>query len=252
MTEELQELGLSYYESKALGILFKKKLSLKQLSKEAEIPFGKIYSVVKRLREKDLVKENNSRPKLVYVENVSEIMTRLIKEKQNKDKAIREKLREIATSIDKVKEKKTAFFQIGTSVSDNREIQMRTFKEAESEVLQVLNIHHKPKSNRESKTLWEKEIVKAVKRGVKFKAIYPKDTDIPKILKNLNKQNPKSFQIKRFNTDFVRCDIIDEKKVLLKIVQADPLQFGGVLFIENESLANNLKKIFEEMWEQAE
>jgi sugar-specific transcriptional regulator TrmB len=251
MIEELQELGLSYYESKALGVLFKKTLSLKQLSKEAEIPFGKIYSVVKNLREKNLVKENNSRPKLVYVENVSDIMARLIKEKQNKNKAIREKLREIATSIDKSKEKKTAFFQIGTSVLDNRKIQMRTFKEAEFEVLQILNIHHKPKSNRESKTLWEKEIVKAVKKGVKFKAIYPKKTVLPKILKKLHKTNPKALQIKRFNTDFVRCDIIDEKKVLLKIVQDDPLQFGGVLFIENESLADNLKKIFEEMWEQA-
>jgi hypothetical protein len=57
------------------------------------------------------------------------------------------------------------------------------------------------------------------------------------------------FQVKRFDTDFIRCDIIDKKKVLLKIVQPDPMNFGGVFFIEDEKLAENLIRIFNEMWE---
>lgn len=252
MIEELKQFGLSYYESKVLEILFKEKLSLRELSKKAEIPFGKVYSVVKSLKGKNLVQETNSRPKLVYIENASDIISKLIKEKQEKDKSILEKLREFSTTIDKERKRESKFFQIGTNIQENKEIQLRSFIEAENEVLQILNIHHKPKSNRESKTLWEKEIEKAVKRDVVFKAIYPKNRILPKILQKLNKKYPQFFQVKRIDTDFVRCDIVDGKKVLLKLVQEDPLQFGGVLFIENEKLAENLIKIFNEMWEQAD
>jgi len=251
MIEELKQLGLSNYEAKALEVLFKNKENLRDLSKKAGVPFGKIYSVIKNLKEKNLIQETNSRPKLVYVENASSIISRLIKEKQDKEKAILEKLSELSSEIDKEKQRESKFFQIGTTTEENKRIQLRTFKEAENEVLQILNIHHKPSSNRESKTLWEKEIEKAVKRNVAFKAIYPKKIILPKILQKLNKNSAK-FQIKRFDTDFIRCDIVDGKKVLLKLVQEDPLQFGGILFVENERLAENLTKIFNEMWEQGE
>ena len=174
-----------------------------------------------------------------------------MKEKQEKERGMNEKLREIATEIDKSKDKPTSFFQVGTTIEDNKKIQLRTFIEAESEVLQILNLHHKPKLNRASKTLWEKEIVNAVKRGVVFRAIYPKEAELPKIIKKLNRSQPNKFQVKRLDTDFARCDIIDGKKVLIKLTYQDPLQFGGVLFVENEKLADNLTRIFNEMWEQA-
>lgn len=252
MFEELKSLGLDNYESKALNSLLKEQLNLKELSKKSEIPFGKVYSVVKSLKEKGFVKETNSRPKLIYVENASEVLAMLINEKQRKERLLIDNLRQKATEIDKQKGKHTPFFQIGTSVEDNKKIQLRTFVEAEKEVLQILNIHHKPKSNRESKTIWEKEINDAVNRGVIFKSLYPKKIILPKILMNLNKKYPNKFQVRRFDTDFTRCDIIDNKKVLIKLVQEDPMQFGGVLFIENEKLAENLKRIFYELWRQAE
>jgi sugar-specific transcriptional regulator TrmB len=133
MIEGLKRLGLNYYESKVLEVLLKEKLSLQELSKKAEIPFGKVYSVVKGLKGKKVVMETNSRPKLVYVENASDIIARLIKEKQEKEKSNLEKLREIATEIDKLNKRETKFFQIGTTVEENREIQLRTFIEAEDE-----------------------------------------------------------------------------------------------------------------------
>ncbi len=252
MINKLKLIGLDHYESKALSILLKEKVTLRELSKKSYIPFGKVYSVIKRLKELGLVNETNSRPKLVYVENASKVISKLIKEKQEKNKDIINHLREFATEIDKDKGRTTKFFQIGTNVQDNKEIQLRSFNEAEEEVLQILNIHHKPKSNRENKTIWEKAIVNIIKRGVVLKSIYPKKTILPKVLQELNEKNPEKFQIKRFDTDFVRCDIIDGKKSLIKLVHQDPLQFGGILFIENENLADNLTKIFKEMWEQAD
>jgi sugar-specific transcriptional regulator TrmB len=252
MQHELKYFGLENYESKALEILLKEKLSLRELSRKAKIPFGKIYSVIKGLKEKNLVMENNSRPKLVYVENASEIISRLIKEKQEKEKAMIEKIREIAIGIDKERNRTTKFFQMGISDEERKKIQLRSFEEAEEEVLQILNIYHNPDINRTSKTVYEGEIEKAIGRGVIFKAIYPKNIELPKILAELNKKNPEKFQVKRFNTDFVRCDIIDGKKVLIKLAQKDVRNSGGVLFIENEKLAENLERIFAAFWDQAD
>ena len=188
MIEELKSLNLKYYERKAVEILLKEKLNLKELSKKAGIPFGKVYSTIKSLKEKGLIKETNSRPKLIYIDNASDIISKLINEKQKRDNLITESLREIAAEIDNKKGKETNFFQIGVTQEDNKRIQLRTFDEAKEEVLQILNIYHKPKSNRESKTIWEKAKADAIKRGITFKTIYPKKIVIPKIIQNLHKK----------------------------------------------------------------
>ena len=91
MIEELISLGLEYYEAKALIALLKDKMSLDELSRKSGIPFGKVYSVIKKLKERNIVSETNSRPKLVYIENASEVIGRLIEEKQEKDKEDRGK-----------------------------------------------------------------------------------------------------------------------------------------------------------------
>jgi sugar-specific transcriptional regulator TrmB len=249
MIEELMGLGLGYYESKALSVLLKEGLNLRELSKKAGIPFGKVYSIVKSLKEKGLVDETNSRPKLIYVENASEALSRLIRARQKQHEQIIDTIKETAALIDNGKGKASRFFEIGTTYKDNQRIQMRTFIEAEKEVLQILNIYHKPKANRPSKTAWEREIEKAVNRGVLFKCIYPKAIILPDILQKLNKSKPDCFQVKRLDTDYARCDIIDRNKVLLKLVQQDPLQFGGILFFENQKFAENLAKVFDAMWE---
>lgn len=91
--------------------------------------------------------------------------------------------------------------------------------------------------------------MKAIERGVRFKSVYPKGAVLPRMLEKLD---PDKFSVRRYDTDFIRCDIIDDRKVMLKLVQPDPMHFGGIFFIENENLVSNLKKIFYEFWEQGE
>jgi len=249
MEREFIELGLGNYESKILNALINKSLNLRELSQKSGVPFGKIYSVVKNLIKKDLVMETNTRPKLVYIENASELIKKLMREKDRSHAELRKHLINLASTIDKNKGRDTPFFEIGTTIKDNMKIQLRTFNEAEKEVLQILNVYHKPNSNRKSKTIWEKSIAKAISRGVKFKCIYPELIQLPEMINKFANSKDNSFQIKRYNTYFTRCDIVDSKKVLLKLVQEDPIQFGGVIFIEDESLARNLKNIFNGMWE---
>lgn len=249
--KEFEELGLSYYESNALEILLKESLTPKELSKKSRIPLGKVYSVILSLEHKNLVKQSKTRPKKIYIENASSVIDVLISKKQDEHEQLLSNVRKMAAEIDLSKSQPTKFFEIGTTAEDNKSIQSRTFNEAQKEVCQILNINHKPKSNRTSKSLWEKEIENAIKRGVIFRTIYPENCEIPVQLGKLNKTMPEKFQIRRLNTTFARCDVIDNKKVLIKLVHQDPINFGGVLFIENEKLAINLKKIFEQMWGEA-
>jgi len=251
MIEELKSLGLGHYEAKALEILFKERVSLRELSKKSNIPFGKVYSVVKELKKIGIVLETNSRPKLVYVDDASDIISKLLKEKNEKEKALNDRLREIAMSIDKERNKPSKFFELGISGEERKKIQLRMFNEAEEEILQILNIHHNPSINRQSKNEYEKAHERSVKRGVKTMAIYPKEVILPRILEKLSKKYPDNFQVKRFNTDFPRCDIIDGKKVLIKLAHEDLASPGGTIFFENERFAQNLVKIFSQYWEEA-
>jgi sugar-specific transcriptional regulator TrmB len=243
-----QEFGLSYYESKALDVLLREHVTPKQLSRRAGVPPGKVYSVIAGLRRRGIIDETESRPKQLYIPDPSAAIARLISQRQHQDEALYAELRRLASEAAAVRSQPSRFFQLGTTIEENKEIQLRTFTEAQREVCQIINIHHKPRSNRQSKTAWEKEIDAAIHRGVSFRAIYPKATALPQLLQKLPKEQ---FCVRRLDTDFIRCDIIDGKKVLLKLVHEDPLAFGGIVFIEDERFARNLQRIFEQFWEQA-
>ena len=251
MLEHLQNLGLSYYESKAFEVVLKEQVSVKELWKKAGIPAGKVYSVLKLLQQRNLVSITNDRPKKVFVANASDALGCLIEKAQKRQEKVLGELRAFATVLDAGKSQPSSFFDMGTTVDDNRRIQLRSFQEAKKEVCQILNMHHKPSSNRSSKTVWEKEIEKAVRRGVAFRCLYPKDCVLPPLLESLHQKNPAQFQVRRQDTNFPRCDIVDEKKVLVKLVHQDAVAFGGVIFVENERFARNLKSVFEQFWEEA-
>jgi len=249
---ELQQLGLSYYEAKALVVLFSERFTLKELSKKAKIPYGKIYSVTKALAARGYLEQSATRPKLISARNASDIMMALIKQKQSSTETLFQQVREHATLLDKQEKRSTKFFEIGSTLEDNKRIQLRIFQESQKEILQILNNYHKPKSNRESKGVWEEAIVAAVHRGVRIKALYPVSTVLPTILEKLHQQHPDKFQVRRFDTFFSRCDIADGNKVLIKIVYDDPIHFGGVIYVEHEQLARNLTAIFHRFWKEAE
>lgn len=241
--------GLSHYESKAFETILQGKITAKQLSKKAGIPFGKIYSVINSLLKQNLVDETDDRPKTYFVSEPAKAVGRLIEKKEKEDELLLNKARSLAIQAEATFKGRSDFFELGTTQEDNKKIQQRSFAEAKKEVCQIINIHHKPFINRAIKLTWEKEIQNAVKRGVTFRCIYPIDVEIPTLLKKLPKDK---FQIRRLDTNFARCDITDKKKVCIKLMHQDAMSFGGIIFLENEKFAKNLQTIFETFWNEAE
>ena len=251
MFKELKELGMNNYEAKALAALLKEELTPKELSKRAGIPLGKVYSVLKPLESRGVVQRTEGKPCRLFVESPSNALKDLLKARQAKDEALFESVRSTASTLEALKGGNSRFFDLGTTLDDARRIQSRAFNEAEKEFLQILNVHHRPGFNRENKALWEREIAKAVKRGVKFKSIYPVKAPVPRLLDELMRETPESFQVRRLDTTFPRCDVVDSRKALVKLVNEDPANYGGVIFVENEAFARHLKKVFEQLWLEA-
>jgi sugar-specific transcriptional regulator TrmB len=258
------EFGFNYYEDKALEAVIRESLTVKELIKKTNIPPGKVYSVLKSLSKRGIISVSSSRPQKYYIEAPAKLLSSLIEQKQSLDEDIISKARLLASSIPK--NEKDYFIKIGTTREDNKEIQLKIFRDAKVEVLQILNSLHKPEMNRAQKEEWENAIKDAINRGVKFRALYHTSTKIPENILKLadNKRQSEAlsisdkseklagrFEIRRTTNDTYRIDIVDNKKVLLKIVYDDPLIFGGLIFVENEKLAKNLKLLFEDMWKKA-
>jgi sugar-specific transcriptional regulator TrmB len=254
---DFKNLGLNYYEDKALNVIIREKTNIKKLSKTSNIPPGKIYSVIKSLQDKGLILVSDSRPKYVYVDNASKIIERLIKEKQSKDELNYNELLRESINISKNKIESNTLIDIGYTQEDNVRIQSRVFEEAEHEVCQLFNDNHRPSTNRKNKTLWEEQIIAATKRGIIFKCIYPENIELPASLKKLSSASHKSsspnksFNVRRKNIQNYRIDIVDNKNVLIKFTYEDPLIFGGVMYIKDTKLASNLRKIFDDIWMKA-
>jgi sugar-specific transcriptional regulator TrmB len=245
---DFKNLGLNYYEDKALNVIIREKINIKKLSKVSNIPPGKIYSVIKSLQNKGLILVSDSRPKYVYVDNASKIIERLIKEKQSNDEENYKKILQESTLISRSKTESNTLIDIGYTQEDNVRIQSRVFEEAEHEVCQLFNNNHRPSTNRKSKTLWEEQIIDATKRGVIFRCVYPKNMELPL---SLTKLSSKLFNVRRRDVQHYRIDIVDNKSVLIKFTYEDPLIFGGMIYIKDTKLATNLRKIFDDVWNRA-
>lgn len=244
----LRTCGLSYYESRAVAVLFEGPAELRALSRRADIPFGKIYSVVQALSRRGIIATTSSRPKTAFLDPDRAVEAIIAAERERTEPAYAQ-LRSWAATAQRARAAQSSFFETGTSLEENRAIQLRSFREAEREVCQILNVHHKPHANRRSKRLWEEEIVRAIERGVRFRCIYPEDAALPSLLAGLPEDR---FMVRRRTLDFARCDVIDARKVMTKLTHHDLTAFGGIVFFEDERFAKRLHEVFEQFWSEAE
>jgi sugar-specific transcriptional regulator TrmB len=242
-----QDFGLSLYEDRAVEALLRERMTARELLKRTPIPPGKLYSVLKTLEKRGIITSSSTRPKSFAIENPAKTISKLIEEKQQRDEETIAKARQAISALPRERSI-DYFFRVGVTPEDNKEMQLKMFTDAKREVCQVLNSRHKPSMNRRSKDLWEEAIKEAVGRGVHFRALYHESTRIPSSILSLPKNR---FEIRRTDKEMERLDIVDGKRVMLKIISDDPLLFGGVISVENERLAKNLQAIFEDLWKRS-
>ncbi len=83
LTRLLEELGLTEYEAKTLGAMFKlSEAEAPEISRLAQVPKTRVYDVLDRLTKKGLIIEIFGRPKKYRVESVDSVFGGLIRSKR--------------------------------------------------------------------------------------------------------------------------------------------------------------------------
>lgn len=245
--QELYGLNLSRREIEVISCLYEgHTLNAKQIAKQIGLSEQKAYPYLKSLVNKGFLTSEDTHP-MKYRIGHSRAFKHELDKQRLKSEQTEEFLKQLAEKQKRYEGYENPFYQIATAREDNLKLQLNAFNLARKEFLQILNIYHDPKQNRLQKLEFEKTILKMLDRGVSFKTIYPTKAALPKILK----ENIDRFELRRLDTDFQRCDIIDERFVLLKITDKDKVNFIGSILVDDKNLTKNLKSRFLGLWDEA-
>ncbi|RZN15491.1 MAG: TrmB family transcriptional regulator [Methanosarcinales archaeon] len=264
----LRELGLTKYETDAyLNILERGMVEASTINKEAKIPFGKIYETLNMLASKGLIDVQNTRPKKYKAKKPELAFDNLFKDKkedmENDLQKTRETITQIREEITKIhtKQPKEKIFWT-TAVGDEvGELIRSNFEEAEKEICILIYYKHQqtPKHQFEGEKLSiMNEVIKAIMRGVKVKALLSRDFKLQhmNVLKKFNtiEKTLKTIEIRIVDDPPpAHFMIIDSEKVVLRV--DDPTDLNKILAIIkiwDVKLAKKLKDKFDEIWNESE
>jgi sugar-specific transcriptional regulator TrmB len=242
----LERSGLTNYQQKLFFTVLRHPLeTAKKLAKISKVPLGRIYTELDALEHLGFIESTSTRPKRYHMESVrTKVITLLEQEQQKLDILEKESLEELGQQ-----EVGAEVFHLAPEIKQS---QIHTFRWAKDEVCQCLGIIHKSSENRDIKSIYEREIISAVNRGVVFYALYSAGQRPPENLLKLAQDKPDFFQMRFSELPIPRFDIVDTNQILFKI--QDPLDTSttvGTIVISNLSLARKLRSKFMNLWDES-
>ena len=232
-----QRLGLTEYESKTLSALLKlKEAKAPELSRLAEVPKTRVYDVLEKLMEKNLVIEMRGRPKRYRIQETEKIFDALIEEKR----------KELNVLLQAVDEAKRAIRFPEAAV------------EKGSRVLRVKDIHDLAR-------ILAQEIQTAKSSVIGFAEVLPKHSTLKKAIQELRARNvsvrllhpnieelaelaKKGIDLKEVEHG-LEAYIIDDKKLVIALSDLKDEQREYSFAIWHDApIIEPLKKHFEHHW----
>lgn len=256
-TKLLKEIGLSTYESAVYLSLLKLGVSeASTIHKDAEVPYGKVYSILDSLVEKGFVEVQRSRPKKFRGVKPDIALDRVIKKKEyevEKEmetlKLKTDELNKILMTTSSLKTKDEIFWTTAVTEIDIKKVVISLFSEARESSCVVPHSLGMP-----ILTVIFAEFVRSLKRGVKVKMLV--SPQFNNFVSFLSKKDEKTLEILKTNLEIraVRntnshFGIIDNNLVIL--LQPHPLDKNrliSVVKIWDADLAKSLQKEFDIMW----
>jgi|GEM_PF-320808 len=253
----LMEIGLSSYESAAYISLLKLGVSeASAIYKDAEVPYGKIYSVLDSLVEKGFAEVQSSRPKKFRgIEPDVALDTFFEKNKAKVENELKtlhlaiDELKPILMSTTSLKTKDEIFWTTAVTETEIKKFVISQFSEAKKSVCVIPNFYGVPVL-----TIIFAEFVKALERGVKINMLV--SPQFNNFVSFLSKKDEKTLKILKKNLEIKSVrdtnsyfGIIDNNLVIL--LQPHPLdknQLISVVKIWDADLAKSLQKEFDTMW----
>lgn len=267
----LAKIGLNRYESSVyLTLLKQDSMEASKLSHASKVPVGKIYEVLKALKNYELVEIQPSRPqryravdpksafKLMYKRKEEEILNEL--------KMLKETFDEIERELYKDNSPQNIETVVWPDKFRNNEVNETVdsyFEKIEREVCVVIHIKYKPGRSElydASAPTFSKAFLSLVQRGIKIKILDPGSQLLPSLKELIDSIEDLSF--KRYIKDLMEVrileteynfTIIDSKITLIDIEdQFNMSRNLGMTRIYDESYAKRFKTKFDELWTKGE
>lgn len=258
----LQDIGLSAYEAAAYLSLLKLGISEANLiGRNADVPYGKIYTVLESLTGKGFVEVQASRPKkfrAVDPEMALDFFLERRKSEFEKEmnalKGFVQEAKQVLKSIPTQKRKDEVFWTTAVTESEIRKFATSTYGEIKKSVLVIPPFFGMPVV-----PSLLPEILKAIDRGVKIRLLGSyRFTALSSMLSLLGEEDfdklKKGMEIRLVQRSFNSCfGIFDDSAVVLfQLHPQDNDRILSVVKIRDPGLAKNLSMEFELLWNGGE
>lgn len=256
-TKLLKEIGLSAYESAIYLSLLKLGASeASTIYKDAEVPYGKVYSALDSLVEKGFVEVQRSRPKKFRGVKPDIALDRVIEKKESEvEKELEvlklktDELKKILMTTSSLKTKDEIFWTTAVTETNIKKVVISLFSEARESSCVVPHSLGMPVL-----TVIFDEFVRSLERGVKVKMLVsPQFNNFVSFLARKDEKTlevlKKNLEIRAVRNTNSHFGIIDNNLVIL--LQPHPLDKNrliSVVKIWDADLAKSLRKEFDIMW----
>jgi sugar-specific transcriptional regulator TrmB len=230
---DFKELGLTPNETKVYETLLRLgKTSAGQLSKESQVPYGRIYTVLASLEEKGLVKvvpEETKKYVATDPEKLHEIITSRIQNLTQMESKINE-LKKIYDEHDiepiLIAKGKSNFYKIVKEMKETKKYEY--------------NIKYSFEPN----PLWIKNTKDKISGGIDTKTIGKFDLESKKSIKQWKKTLK---EIKPIENDGVAMSIIDDEEVMIGLIKSNT-----TMLVRDKAFAKIMRQVFTKYYENTE
>jgi len=236
----LDKLGLSQYEKQAyLALLRLGRTKSKELSKESNVSYGRIYEILDKLEERGLVSSLPTTPKTFEAINPKISFKRILNKKTEELTKLKKEIKQLKLPSKKMPAK----FEDRTSVIHGKQKQIQLINElkerATKEILSIPGTY-------EAKTPTKVASHRALQRGVKIRRLLRAVTPDNKLRV---KENLKlGEQIRQKTLTGLRLQIIDKKEAIISIVEPKTKNRISI-HTTNKDFASSMAIFFESLWE---
>lgn len=265
MQEALESLGLTTYEAKALGHLLRHgERTGPEMSREAGIPFGRVYDTLNSLQERGLVTVRSGRPKRYRAIDPRAVPARLEAWARRRLQEEENRLRQHAAELEQELARFEARVSPGPASSG-----VRVGEEAGREVL--VEATHAAKRQVDTYLALEQvedadlalfdAFREAVKRGVRTRILLrEQDLDylmgtpyVRDVLDALLPHLGDNLQVRVTGKESPPFAVLDRDRVMIGVRNPmDPRSYFAVVHLDDALFAEALVETFERIWAEAQ
>jgi HTH-type transcriptional regulator, sugar sensing transcriptional regulator len=243
MEKELKELGLSDYESRAYLALVKLGSSTGlNISKESQVPQGKVYATLYRLIEKGFVFALNSKPKIFKVVDPEVAIRQFLKDKkaslEDLERSLPKRIKSLKIAKkDETDEKVSLFIGKKNAFIPNHHI-MESCKKT-LDIMFTFEIIF-PKTKR--------LLIEKLRKGVKIRVLATKKANKSLIKEILGY----GIKVRHYPVQEIRIFTRDREEANIQVVNPKDFYDRTNILIQSKELSSALTDYFDSVWKKAE